>query len=80
VTNAHILRNKTNKKNMSLEIFPKKFTEGSLARGGTEIQVQGQTSSQAGRLVWTDHYVCRIPVTHADLERKSQSPCHVGAE
>jgi len=36
---------------MSLEIFHEKVAEGLLASAGTEIQVQGQVSSQAGRLV-----------------------------
>jgi hypothetical protein len=80
VANAHILHTKTSKKNMSLEIFNKKFTKGLLARAGAQIQVQGQTSSSAGRLVWRDHSIYRIPATPAKLERKSQSSCHVGAE
>ena len=67
VVNAHILCTKTSKKKMSLEIFHEKVTKGSLARAVTEIQVQGQTSSRAGRLVWRDHFVYRIPVTHAEL-------------
>jgi len=49
VVNAHILHNKTSKKKMSLEIFCKKVAEGLLDNAGMEIQVQGQTSSSAGR-------------------------------
>jgi hypothetical protein len=51
VVNAHILYNKTNKKKMLLEIFYEKVAEGSLASASMEFQVQGQTSSSAGRLV-----------------------------
>jgi hypothetical protein len=51
VVSAHILHNKTSKKKMSLEIFHEKFAERLLASAGTEIQVQDQTSSPAGRLV-----------------------------
>jgi len=51
MVNAYILHNKTSKKKMSLEIFYEKVTEGLLASAGTDIQVQGQTSSPAGRLV-----------------------------
>jgi len=36
---------------MSPEIFYEKIAEGLLASTGTEIQVQGQTSSSAGRHV-----------------------------
>ena len=36
---------------MSLEIFYEKVAEGLLASAGTEMQVQGQSSSPAGRLV-----------------------------
>jgi len=41
---------------MSLEIFYAKVTEGSLTRAGTEIQVQGQTSSPADRLEGRHHF------------------------
>ena len=41
VVNAHIVHNKTSKKEMSQEIFYKKVPEGLLASSGTEIQVQG---------------------------------------
>jgi len=57
IINAHILHNKTSKKKMSLEIFYKKFAERLLASAGTEIQVQGQTNSPAGRLVGRDHFL-----------------------
>jgi hypothetical protein len=72
MVNAQILHYKSNKKNMSLEIFYEKVAEVLLASDGTEIQVQGQTSSAAGRLVGRDHSVYSIPVTHAKLEGKSQ--------
>jgi hypothetical protein len=51
MVNAYILHNKTRKKKMLLEIFHEKVAEGLLASASTEIQVQGQTSSPAGRLV-----------------------------
>ena len=57
VVNAHILHNKTSKKKMSLENFYEKFAEGLFANGGTEIKVQGQSSSPAGRLVGRDHFL-----------------------
>jgi hypothetical protein len=50
------------------------------ASAGTEIQVQGQTSSPAGRLVGTDYSIYRIPVTHARLEEKSQRSCCMCAD
>jgi len=65
---------------MSLEVFYKKVTEGLLASAGTEIQVQGQTSSPAGRLVGRDHFLYRIPATHAKVEGTSQRSCRVCAE
>jgi hypothetical protein len=64
VVNAHILHNKTSKKKMSLEIFYEKVAEGLLASAGTKTQVQGQTSSPAGRLVGRDHFLYRVPGTH----------------
>jgi len=80
VANAHILHNKTSKKKMSLGIFHEKVAEGLLESAGTEIQVQGQTSSPAGRFAETDLSVHRIPVKHAKLEGKSQSSCCASAE
>jgi hypothetical protein len=68
------------RKKMFLEIFQEKVTEGLLTSAGMEIQVQGQTSSPASRLVGADHSIYRIPATHAKLEGKSQHPCHVSAE
>ena len=56
---------------MSLEIFYEKVAEGLLASAGMEIQVQGQSTSPAGRLVGRDHFLYRIPATHAKLEGKS---------
>jgi len=79
--NAHILRNKTSKKNVLLGIFCEKVAEGLLASAGTEIQVQGQTSSPAGRLVGRDHFLYRIPATHAKVEGTSQQhSCRMCAE
>ena len=60
---------------MLLEIFYEKVAEGSLASASMEIQVLGQTSSLAGRLVGRDHLLYRNPVTHAKLEAKSQHLC-----
>jgi hypothetical protein len=34
----------------------------------------------AGRLVGRDHFLCRIPATHAKLKGKSQRSCRVRAE
>ena len=65
---------------MSLEIFYEKVAEGLHASACTEIQVQGQSSSPAGRLVGRDHFLFRIPATHAKLEGKSQRSCRVCAE
>src|SRR5215510_16036205 len=73
------IKNQVQKK-MSLEIFYEKVAEGLLASAGTEIQAVGQTSSPAGRLVGTDHFLYRIPVTHGKPEGKSQRSCHVFAE
>jgi hypothetical protein len=51
-----------------------------LASDGTEMQVQGQTSSTAGRLVGRDHSIYSIPATHAKLVGKSQHSFLVSAE
>ena len=79
VVNAHILHNKTSKKNMSLEIFNEKVAEGLLVSVSTNKQVKGQTNSPASRLVGRDHFLYRIPVTHAKMEGTSQR-CHVCAD
>jgi len=65
---------------MSLEIFYEIVAEGLLTSTGTEIQVQYQTSSPAGRPVGRDHFLYRIPATHAKLEGKFQRSCHVYAD
>jgi len=80
VVNAHILQKKTSKKKMSLEIFYEKVAEGLLTRASMEFQVQGQTSSPAGRLEGRDYFLHRIPATHAKFEGKSQCSCHMCAE
>jgi maltodextrin utilization protein YvdJ len=80
VVNAHVLHHNTSKKKMSLEIFYEKVAEGLLANAGTEMQVQGQTSSPVGRLVGRDHFLYRIPATHAKVEGTSQRSCRVCAE
>jgi hypothetical protein len=48
IVNAHIFHNKTSKKKVSLEVFYEKVAKGLLAYAGTGIEVQGQTSSNAG--------------------------------
>jgi hypothetical protein len=80
VVNAHILHNKTSKQKTLLEIFYEKFAEELLASVGMEIQVQGKTSSPAGRLLGRDHFLYRAPVTHAKLEEKPQHSCCMSAE
>jgi len=70
VVNAHILCNKTKKNEVA---------KGSLASASMEIQVQGLTSSLAGRLIGRDHSLYRNPVTHANLEANSQHLCHMCA-
>jgi len=75
VVNAYILHNKTSKKKMSLEIFYEKVAEGLLASAGTDIQVLGQTSSPAGRLVGRDHFLYRIPATHSKEGNSQCSYC-----
>ena len=65
---------------MSLEIFYEKVAEGLLASARMEIEAVGQTSSPAGRLIGTDHFLYRIPATHAKPEGKSQRLCRVCAE
>jgi hypothetical protein len=65
---------------MSPEIFYEKVAKGLLASAGTEMQVQGQTNSPAGRLVGRDHFLYRIPATHAKVEGTSQRSCYVCAE
>jgi hypothetical protein len=80
VVSAHVLHNKKKKKKMLLEIFYEKVAEGLLASAGADIQVQGQTSSPADRLVGRDHFLYRIPATHAKVEETSQRSCHMSAE
>jgi hypothetical protein len=80
VVNAHILHNKSSNKNMSLEIFYENIAKVLLAIEGTEIQVQGQTSSPAGRFKGRDNPVYSIPATNAKLEGKSQLNFPVSAE
>jgi hypothetical protein len=58
---------------MSLEIFYEIVAEGLLASAGTEMYVQGQTSSPAGRLVGRDHFFFFFPATHAEMEGKRQT-------
>jgi hypothetical protein len=70
VVNAQILHKKSTKKK-SLEIFSKKVAEGLLTSAGTEIQALGLTSSPAGHLVGTGHFLYRIPATHAKREEKN---------
>jgi hypothetical protein len=73
-------KRKQARKKMSLEIFYEKGAEGLLTNAGTEFQVQGQTSSPAGRLEGRDYFLYRIPATHTKLEGKSQRSCRVCAE
>jgi hypothetical protein len=67
-------------KKIALEIFYEKVAERLLASAGTEIQVQGQPSSPAGRLVGRENFLYRSPATHAKLEGISQRSCSVCAE
>jgi hypothetical protein len=46
----------------------------------TEMQVQGQTNTTAGRLVERDHSIYSIPATHSKLEGKCQHSFLVSAE
>jgi hypothetical protein len=62
------------------EIFYEKVSKELLASAGMEIQVHGQSSSPAGRLVGRDHSIYRIPVKQAKLEGKSKRPCLVCGE
>jgi hypothetical protein len=80
MVNAHILHKKSSRKKMSLEMFSKKVAEGLIASARTDIQEQGQTSSPAGRLVQSDHFLYRIPATHGRIKGKTQRSCHVCAE
>jgi maltodextrin utilization protein YvdJ len=80
VVNAPILHSKSSKKKMLVEMFYEKVAEGLIASAGMDIQQQGQTSSQAGRLVGTGHFVYRIPATHAKPEGKTQRTCGVCSE
>jgi hypothetical protein len=75
VVNAHILHNKTSKQKISLEIFYEKVAKGLLASAGTKIQEQGETSSPAGRLIGRDHFLYRVPATHAKMEGTTQRSC-----
>jgi hypothetical protein len=51
-----------------------------LTSDGTEMQVQGQTSSKAGTLEGRDHSIYSIPATHAKLAGKSQHSFLIRAE
>jgi len=74
---AHILHAKTSKNKILLEICYEKVTEGLLASAGIEILCQN--CSPDGRLKGSDHFVYRIPATHAVMEGRSQCSCHVCA-
>jgi hypothetical protein len=73
--NAHILHNKSSKEKKSLKVLYEEVAEGLLASAYTEIQALGQPSSSAGRLVGTNHFLYRIPVTHAMPDGKTQRSC-----
>jgi hypothetical protein len=51
-----------------------------LASDITEMQVQGQTNTTAGRLVGRDHSIYSIPATHSKLVGKSKHSFLVSAE
>jgi hypothetical protein len=51
-----------------------------LASNGTEMQVQGRTSSTAGRLLGRGHSIYSIPATNVKLAGKSQHSFLVSAE
>jgi hypothetical protein len=51
-----------------------------LATDGMEMQVQGQTSSTAGRLLGRGHSIYSIPVTDVKLAGISQHPFLISAE
>jgi hypothetical protein len=51
-----------------------------LASYGTEMQMQGQTSTTAGRLEGRDHSIYSIPATCAKLAGKAQHSFLVSAE
>jgi hypothetical protein len=72
VVKAQIFHTKTPMKKKSFEIFYEKVAEGLPASASMEIQLQGQTSSPAGRLVGRENFLCRIPVTHTKMEGKCQ--------
>ena len=80
MVNSHILHNKSSKKKISLEMFYEKVAEGLLASAGMENGTQGDDNSTAGRLVGRDHFLYRIPATHARVEGTSQRSCRVCAE
>jgi hypothetical protein len=61
-------------------MFYEKEAKGLIANAWTDIQEQGQTSSPAGRLVGTDHFLYRIPAKHAKPEGKTQRSCRVCSE
>jgi hypothetical protein len=61
-------------------MFYEKVAEGLLASAGTENGTPGDDNSTAGRLVGRDHFLYRIPSTHARMEGTSQRSCHVIAE
>jgi hypothetical protein len=60
--------------------FYEKVAEALLTSAGTEPQVQGRTSSPAGRLIGRDHFLYRIPATHSTLKGKCQRSCRMCAE
>jgi hypothetical protein len=80
LVNAHILHNQSRRKICQWKIFNEKVAKVLLTSDDTEIQVQGQTSRPAGRLVGRDHFVYSIPATHAKLEGNSQLSFLVSAE
>jgi len=61
-------------------MFYEEVAEVLLASAGAENGTQGDNNSTGGRLVGTDHFLNRIPATHARVEGKSQRSCRVCAE
>ena len=76
---THLAQQIKQEKNLTGDVY-EKVTEGLLASAGTENGTQGDNNSTACRLVGRDHFLYRIPATHARVEGTSQRSCRMCAE
>jgi hypothetical protein len=77
MVNAHILHNKSNRKNIPLELFHEMAAEGPLGDAWQGFQEWARGIS-AGRLTG-NHFWYRILATQTKVNEQSQQTCKVQA-